>query len=192
MAIVRQTIADFYRVISERDLQRDIQFRLLSISPGGTFTNFDENDLVYARAAKLPARAIGNTRARFMGLNYNIPGISSYPESEKYTLEFYNDINNNLYQKFEDWSRDTFDDGSSTGNYFAPTQSSTIVLQLLNNNLGYVCQYNLVGVSIRNVGGIEYKMADGSGQFVTFSVELSYHYYTRNNVYPLPRVNFNV
>ena len=48
MADVKQLISDFYRVAAARDFQRDIQFRVLSITPGGTSVTFDENDLVYA------------------------------------------------------------------------------------------------------------------------------------------------
>ena len=179
MADVRQLIGDFYRVASSRDFQRDVQFRVLSISPGGSTVSFSEDDLVYARAANLPARAISNIQTHFMGLNYNIPGISQYPDSENYRLEFYNPINNSLYQQFENWSRDIFDDASSTGNYFPSTQASTINLIQLNTNMNMVQQYQLVGVSIRKVGGIEYKMAEGTGQYVTFPVDLSYHYYIR-------------
>jgi len=181
MADVNQLIADFYRVASVRDFQRDVQFRVLSISPGGTTTTFNQDDLVYARAANLPARAISNVQAKYMGLNFNIPGTTTYPDSENYTLQFYNDANNDLHKKFEDWSRDIFDDASSTGNYFPPTQSSTIDLIQLDTEMNAVDQYQLVGVSIRNVGPIEYKMADGTGDLVTFPVSLSYHYYIRKN-----------
>jgi len=181
MADVNQLIADFYRVASVRDFQRDVQFRVLAVSPFGTTTTYNEDDLVYARAAKLPARAITNVPAKYMGLTFNVLGTTTYPESETYTLEFYNDINNNLHKKFENWSRDIFDDADSTGNYQPPPQASTIDLIQLDTNMVKICQYKLVGVGIRDVGPIEYKMADGSGQYVTFPVTLSYHYFTRSD-----------
>jgi hypothetical protein len=182
MADVKQLIADFYRVASARDFQRDIQFRVLSITPGGTTVTFDENDLVYAKAASLPARSITAVNAKYMGLNFNLPGVATYPGSEGYILNFYNDAKNNLRQKFEDWTRDTFNDANSTGNYFTPTQSSTIDLVQLDTQMNRVAQYQLVGVSIRNVGAIEYPIGDGTGQIVNFPVTLAYHYFTRKQV----------
>ena len=181
MADVNQLIADFYRVAAARDFQRDVQFRLLAISPGGTTTTYNQDDLVYARAATLPARAISNVKASYMGLNFNIPGTANYPNSENYTLEFYNDADNDLYKKFEDWSRDIFDDASSTGNYFPPTQASTIDLIQLDTEMNQVDQYQLVGVSIRNVGPIQYNISEGTGDLIKFPVTLSYHYYIRKN-----------
>lgn len=50
----KQTIADFYRVAQVRDFTRDVQFRVLNITPKGTTETFDEDDLVYARTASLP------------------------------------------------------------------------------------------------------------------------------------------
>jgi len=179
MADVKQLITDFYRVASSRDFQRDIQFRVLSISPGGTTVTFDENDLVYARAASLPERAITNVDAKYMGLNFNLPGVASYPNSNNYSLTFYNDAKNNLRQKFEDWTRDTFNDANSTGNYFTPTQSSTIDLIQLDTQMNKVAQYQLVGVSIRSVGAINYDFANGNGNIVQIPVTLAYHYFTR-------------
>lgn len=182
MADVKQLISDFYRVAAARDFQRDIQFRVLSITPGGTNITFNENDLVYAKAARLPARNISSVSTSYMGLKFNLPGVVDYPESDNYTLEFYNDAKNNLRQKFEDWTRDTFNDANSTGNYFVPTQSSTIDLIQLDTQMNRVAQYQLVGVSIRSVGAIEYKMGDGKGDIVSFPVTLAYHYFTRKQL----------
>jgi hypothetical protein len=181
MAAVKQLIADFYRVASARDFQRDIQFRVLSISPGGTTQTFGEDDLVYARAATLPARSINNVTTSYMGLNFNLPGVVQYPDSANYTLTFYNDARNNIRQKFEDWTRDTFNDTNSTGNYFTPTQSSTIDLIQLDTQMEKVAQYQLVGVSIREVGGIKYDFSAGKGDIVSFDVKLAYHYFTRKS-----------
>jgi len=182
MADVRQLIGDFYRVAAGRDFQRDVNFRVLSISPGGTTVTYNEDDLVYARAAALPARAITNVEAKYMGLNFNLPGTAFYPNSNNYQLTFFNDANNNIRQKFEDWTRDTFNDANSTGNYFTPTQSSTIDLVQLDKQMNRVAQYQLVGVSIREVGAISYDFGNGTGQIVSFPVSLAYHYFVRKEV----------
>jgi hypothetical protein len=177
MAATAQTIRDFYRVAAERDFTRDVQFRVLSISPNGTETTFDENDLVYARTASLPARAITPVQAKYMGLNFNLPGVAVYPNSDSYEIVFYSDAKSDLRKKFESWSRDTFNDANSTGNYLTPTQDSTIDLIQLDNNFEKVNQYQLIGVSIRTVGPLNYAMAEGGGAVVYFPVTMAYHYW---------------
>jgi len=180
MPDVRQTISDFYRVAVERDFARDFQFRVLSIDSGGaSAVTFDEDDLVYATTASLPERAITNVAVPYMGLNFNIPGNATYPGSEGYTINFYCDQNSQIRQKFEDMSRDIFDDATSTGNYFAPRQSAIIELLQLDTQLDAVAQYQLVGASVRSVGPIEYNMSAGTGQFVNFSATMAYHYFRR-------------
>lgn len=181
MAATPQTIQDFYRVAAARDFTRDVQFRVLSISPQGTTTTFDANDLVYARSATLPARAITPVAAKYMGLQFNLPGVATYPGSDSYELQFYCDAKSALRRKFEAWSRDTFNDANSTGNYLTPTQNSTIDLIQLDNNFEKVNQYQLVGVSIRTVGAMNYLMAEGGGAVVNFPVTMAYHYWTQKN-----------
>jgi hypothetical protein len=177
MAATKQTIQDFYRVASDRDFSRDVQFRVLNISPQGTSITIDENDLVYARTAKLPSRAISPVAAKYMGLQFNLPGVATYPGSDNYVLDFYCSANSDLRKKFMQWTRDTFNDASSTGNYLTPTQNSTIDLIQLDTNFESVNQYQLVGVSIRSVGDLSYLMADGTGNVTTFQVTMAYHYW---------------
>lgn len=181
MAATKQTIQDFYRVAQARDFTRDVQFRILSISPDGTTTSFDEDDLVYAKTAKLPSRAISQVNLKYMGLNFNLPGTASYPGSENYEISFYAAADSTLRRKFEQWSRDTFNDANSTGNYLTPTQNSTIDLVQLDNNFNKVHQYQLVGVSIRTLGDISYSMSEGTGGVMSFSVGLAYHYWTQKD-----------
>ena len=179
MAATKQTIQDFYRVSSLRDFTRDVQFRILSISPGGTTTKYDEDDLVYARSMSLPGRDIGNVKVPYMGLTFNLPGMASYPKSDNYEIEFYAAANSALYKKFQQWSRDTFDDKDSTGNYLTPIASSTIDLVQLDNNFEKVNQFQLVGVSIRNLGELAYTPGTeaSSGSILSFKVGLAYHYW---------------
>ena len=179
MADVNQLISDFYRVAVERDFARDFQFRVLSINTGDANINFDQTDLVYVRSAKLPARGINMKTVQYMGLNFNIPGTVVYPGSDSYTLEFYADANSSIRQKFESWQQTTFDDANSTGNYFTPKQTSTIDLIQVDNQLNKIAQYKLVGVSVKNVGEIQYNISEGTGDVIKFSVELTYHYFRR-------------
>ena len=179
MADVKQTIQDFYRVAASRDFSRDVQFRLLSISTGGTSTvTFNEDDLVYIKAATLPGRNIKNVAVPYMGLNFNIPGTAEYPGSDSYELKFFCDAKSQIRQKFEQWSLDTFDDSNSTGNYFTPRQTSTIDMVQLDAQLNRVAQYQLVGVSVRNVGALSYNM-QGNGDTVEFGATVAYHYWRK-------------
>lgn len=185
MADVKQTISDFYRVALQRDFARDFQFRLLALNTGGASSvTFDENDLVYLTAAALPARSITNVPVPYMGLNFNLPGIAQYDGSEAYTLNFYCDSKSLIRRKFEDWSRDIFDDANSTGNYFTPRQTATLDMLQLDTQLNKVAQYQLVGVSVRNVGPIEYNMSSTTGNIVNFTATVAYHYFKRSSPGP--------
>ena len=181
MPDVQQTISDFYRVATERDFARDFQFRVLSIDSGGASSQtFDEDDLVYCTAGSLPAREITNVPVPYMGLNFNLPGNATYPDSQGYSLQFYCDQNSQIRQKFEDMSRDIFDDATSTGNYFTPRASASINLVQIDTQLDEVAGYKLVGASVRNVGAIEYNISAGTGTQVTFGATMAYHYFQRN------------
>lgn len=191
MADTTQLIQNFYQIATERDFTRKFSFRILGIDPGdATNVSFDENDLVYVRTAQLPAREITEVTVPYMGLNFHIPGSVVYPGSEAYSMEFYCDINSKIRQKFEDWSRDVFDDVTSTGNYFAPKQTATIDMVQLDNQMNRVSQYQLVGVSPRNIGPLEYDTTNG-GEFVTFTATIAYHYFRRTyqNASPAAPVN---
>jgi len=185
MADTNQLIQDFYRVAAGREFARDFNFRVLSISTGGAtdasgaVISFGDDDLVYAKTATLPERAITNVPVPYMGLNFNLPGNATYPGSEAYSLVFYADSKSKLRQKFEDWSRYTFDDANSTGEYLTPKATSVISLLQLDNKMNRVAQYNLIGCSPRSVGALTYSMAAGTGQTIEFTATMAYHYFTR-------------
>lgn len=179
MADVKQLIQDFYRVAVARDFARDVNFRLLSISTGGASTaTFNEDDLVYIKAASLPGRNIKNVAVPYMGLNFNIPGTADYPGSDGYELKFFCDAKSQIRQKFEQWSLDIFDDSNSTGNYFTPRQTATLDMVQLDSQMNRVAQYQLVGVSVRSVGPLAYNM-QGGGETVEFNATIAYHYWRK-------------
>lgn len=171
-------ISDFYNKSLAVDFARDNHFRVTDIVPTpGLGLNFDKNELIYARSAKVPARNITNVEAKYMGMTFNLPGIAEYPESASYTLEFYCDKNSSIRNKFEQWSRAIFNDGTSTGNYSVPGRDSYIELTQVDAQFEAIQKYKLVGVSIRQVGDISYEIAEGTGAVKTFNVTLAYHYY---------------
>jgi hypothetical protein len=187
MADTNQLISTFYSEAASRDFARDFSFRVLSISTGGATNaanqviNFGDTDLVYVKTASLPERAITNVPVPYMGLNFNLPGNATYPGSEAYSMTFYADAQSSIRQKFEDWSRYTFDDANSTGDYLTPKQTSVINLAQLDNKLNRVATYNLIGVSPRSVGALTYNIAAGTGQTIEFTATMAYHYFTRTS-----------
>jgi hypothetical protein len=179
MADVKQTIADFYTQAQSRDFSRDNLFRVLNINFGdGSTQVIGENDLVYARTASLPSKQITNVEAPYMGLTFNIPGVATYPNSDSYVINFYADAAQQLREKFLSVVNDTFNDATSTGNYFTPKQSAVIDLVQLDKQLRKIAQYQLVGVSIREVGELEYDMTS-TGEIQDFDVTLAYHYWRK-------------
>ena len=131
MAQTEQKIAKFYQQAQSRDFSRDFLFRVTDIVIPGL--DFEPNELVYAKTAALPNRQITNVTAPYMGLNFNIPGNATYPGSDAYSITFYLDAASDLRNKFEEASRDVFDDASSTGVYQTPGTESFIELSQLDS-----------------------------------------------------------
>jgi len=180
MADVNQLISDFYRVAQNREFARDYNFRVLSINTGGASNvTFDQDDLVYIKTASLPERAISNVTVPYMGLNFNLPGNATYPGSDAWPLTFYADAQSKIRQKFEQWSQDIFNDANSTGNYFAPKQTAIIDLVQLDNQMNKTAQYQLVGVSVRSVGPLQYNISEGVGNTIEFTSTVSFHYWRK-------------
>jgi hypothetical protein len=173
MPDVRQTISDFYRVAQERDFSRDFQFRVLNIQSGDSSFVVTEDDLVYAHGGSIPGRTINTEDVPFMGLNFKVPGGVTY--SGEYELTFYSDREDSLRNLLLQWTRDTFDDATSTGNYFMPKETSIVDLVQLDTQLERVAQFTLVGAFPQEVGDVEYNV-QGTGAPVEFSVTLGYHY----------------
>ena len=187
MADVQQLIQDFYRVAQTRDFSRDFLFRLLSITPGSASTvTFNQDDLVYIKAANLPGRDLQNVEVPYMGLKFNVPGSVIYPDSGGYELTFYADQSSRIRLAFEQWTRDIFDDATSTGNYFTPKQTSVIDMVQLDPQLNAITQYQLVGVAANSCGPLAYKPAEGTGTVIEFTAKVTYHYWTRQNPATIP------
>jgi hypothetical protein len=175
------TTRDFYKNLQDKDFARKNQLRVLSINSGAGFTvDFSPDDLVYVKAAKLPTREIQTSAATFMGLEYNVPGNVKYPGSAGYDVTFFADQQFDLWDKFQEWTRQVFDDSVSTGNYFAPKASASITLVLVDNELNPIKKITLVGVVCLKVGELEYTMED-AGTLHEFPVTFSYHFWEDDN-----------
>jgi hypothetical protein len=179
------TITNFFANAVQRDFARDILFRvsLIEFSNGGLF---NENDLVYAKAASLPARKIGNVEAKYAGLTFNLPGTVSFPGSDSYEIDFYCSQNSDLRTRFLNESERTFDhisgvagsgvtDGVSNGTI--ANGRSQIILVQYDKSLNAVGTYGLIGCSIRDVGAMDFQIAEGTGAIMSFKVQIAYHYF---------------
>jgi hypothetical protein len=176
------TIRDFYKVAQDRDFNRKNQLRVLSINAGAGFNvDFTTDDLVYVKAAKLPTREVQTSEASYMGLKFNIPGNVVYTSSEAYEITFFADQQFDLWNKFNDWTRQEFDDENSSGNYLAAKASATITLLVVDNELNPVKTITLVGVVCKKVGEMEYTL-DDAGTLQEFPVTFSYHFWVDENL----------
>jgi hypothetical protein len=187
-----QNITKFFDTATRRDFSRDFLFRVQDIKFGDFGEGFDELDLVYAISASLPARTINNIEVPYRGLTFNVPGSVKYGNSAAYKIKFYCDAESNLYSKFVRESRRVFQDVAgptngprnmdvaqgTTGDYRIAGLDAVITLQQLDKRLEAMRIINLIGVSIREVGALEYTMAEGKGDVIKFDVDLAYHYYT--------------
>ena len=175
---VNQNIQNFYRIAADRDFSRDFLFRVREMQLQGV-PSLNESQLVYAKAANLPGRAIKNTAVPYMGLNLNVPGGVEYSGSDAYNLSFYLDADSELRNYFEAASRALFNDQTSTGEYGTPGDDFYIQLAQLDKDLEPIAEYKLIGASLRNISDIEYKMADGKGETVEVATTIAYHFYNK-------------
>ena len=178
MPPVNQNIQNFYRAAADKDFSRDFLFRVTQMQLQGV-PALEEGDLIYVKSASLPGRTIGNVPVPYMGLNLNIPGSVTYPNSEAYALSFYLDANSSLRNYFETASRALFDDQTSTGEYGTPDDDFFIQLAQLDKELEPVAEYKLVGASLRSISNIGYEIASGTGATVSIDATVSYHFYTK-------------
>jgi len=167
-----QNISDFYRSVQQRDFARQFQFRVVQLAN----TNFSEDVLVYVESATLPGREIVNVPVPFMGLEFNVPGTARYPDSANYTVRFRCDANYDIRSVLENATFNTFDDGSSTGDYNIARNSSVIVLNLLNKNSSTARQYTLYGAYVKAIGPMNYNLGD-NGTIQTIDTTLAYQYW---------------
>ena len=167
-----QNISDFYSSVQQKDFARQFQFRLVQLAN----TNFGEDTLIYVETATLPGRSITNVQVPFMGLQFNIPGTATYPGSESYAVTFRCDQDYNIRAALENATFNTFDDGTSTGDFNIARNSSVITMNLLNKSGGTVRQYTLYGAYVVSVGDLSYNLGD-SGTIQTVPTTLAYQYW---------------
>jgi len=181
-------IEQFFNHASQKQFSRDFLFRVKQVNVTGLSLD-GETDLLYARSASLPGRNIENKVVNYSGQAFNLPGKSTYPGSESYSIEFFVDQSLEIRSKLERASRLLFDNESTTGNICMPGIESVITLDVLQipcqrgvnvtsgGSLEVIKTVELIGASLRDIGEISYQIADGTGEILTFPVNFAFHYY---------------
>ena len=170
-------IQDFFTKAATKQFSRDFLFRVTQIDLIGDISFNGEDELVYARTANLPGRNITNQTVNYFGQQFQVPGRSTYANAEGYSIEFYHDENCELRTKMEAASRAVFNNETSLGSYGMPGEESIINLVQIDKTLQPVRKIELVGASIREIGDIEYSIAEGEGAILNFSTTFAYHFY---------------
>jgi hypothetical protein len=181
-------IENFFNQASQKQFARDFLFRVKQINITGLSLN-GETDLLYARTASLPGRDIENKVVNYSGQAFNIPGKSTYPGAESYSIEFFADQGMDLRTKFERASRILFNNEDTTGNICMPGNESIITLDVLQipcqrgvnvtsgGSLEVIKTIELVGASLRTISPMEYSIADGTGEILNLTATFAYHFY---------------
>ena len=170
----------FYNTVAKTGLARDFLFRVKNITVEGAVLNDEAGGLIYARAAAYPGRVIEDMPVNFYGHEYHHAGRALYPSAGSYTVEFYVPGDLSVREMLEKGSRTSHEmgigiTGIDKGEYVllepqSPKDSST----------GAIAgrPIKLHGAQIREIGDINYLIADGTGEVVVFSVTFAYQYYT--------------
>ena len=183
-------INTFFNIASQKQFSRDFFLRVKEISLPGLSLN-GETDLVYARTAKLPGRTIEDKTVSYSGQVFHLNGRATYPGSENYAIEFYHDQDLDLRKKLEVASRIAFDNETPINavqqfNSCMPGADNYIILDVLKVPCGQgnasgtttaFQQIKFIGVSIRDIGEVEYAIAEGTGDIKTLNCSFSYHWY---------------
>jgi hypothetical protein len=176
---VNQTIGKFIQVAGARDFARDNLFRIMQLSCRNL--TLSEEDLVYARAGKLPGREtpVGEN-VKYMGMT--LPYTKStvqYPSNTDYEIEFYLDKDSELAHKFERASRQAFNDATSTGDWRFPNVNDVMTVAALDTNLDPIEYITFYGISFTKFDEVEFKMAESSGEAIYIKAHISFLYYKR-------------
>ena len=171
----------FYNTVAATGLARDFLFRVKNITIRGAALNNEAGGLIYARAAAYPGRVIEDMPVNFYGHEYHLAGRALYPSAGSYTVEFYVPGDLSVRETLERGSTDTHEMGTGITGI---DKGEYIMLEPLGGPGGEAGEggggksIKLHGAQIREIGDINYLIADGTGEVVVFSVTFAYQYYT--------------
>lgn len=167
-------IENFYNAAAANDFSRTNLFRILNL--GGV--RFNANELLYVTTTTLPGRSITNVQVPFMGLVFNVPGTATYPNSGAWNVTFRLPQNLSIRRKFEQWTREVFNDIDSSGSYNipSPTVNNQVTMVLIDKQGKPLRTYTLFGVYCQNVGDINLDIT-AAGEIMTQQATLAYQYW---------------
>jgi hypothetical protein len=171
-------ISNFYNAAANNDFMRTNLFRIISL--GGV--RFTANELLYLTSTTLPGRAITNIQVPFMGLVFNVPGTANYPNSGAWNVSFRVPQNLSIRRKFEQWTRDVFNDIDSSGSYSIPSAdaSNSVILTLIDKVGTPIRTYTLYGAYCQSVGDVNMDITT-SGEVMVQQATLAYQYWQLSN-----------
>jgi hypothetical protein len=169
-----QGIENFYDAAITNDFARNNLFRVVGL--GGTRLSI--NELMYVTSTTLPGRSITNIPVPFMGLSFNVPGTATYPNSQGWNITFRVPQNLSIRRKFEDWTKQVFDDANSTGAYNIPSKdaSNQVILALLDKQGNPLRTYTLFGAYCQTVGDLTLNITT-AGEVLEQQITLAYQYW---------------
>tara|TARA_R110000824_G_scaffold147787_4_gene317298 strand:+ start:475 stop:996 length:522 start_codon:yes stop_codon:yes gene_type:complete len=167
------TSYSFYKTASTAGFSRDFSFRVTSLANVGSLGNLS----VYARTASLPGRNIEDKPISWGGVEFHLGGRAIYSNAGAFPIEFYCDEGLALRHSFDSASRATFDMGTA-GKGFNIDPGGSIGLQTLTNEGKTGTTVTLHGCCIRDIGDINYQIADGTGEVAVFTVTFAYQWYS--------------
>ncbi len=171
-----QKIQDFYRVATTRKFSRDYQLRVNYFSVPGIGELFGPDDFVYLKSASLPGRRVDVIKAPYMGVNFNVPGLVTYTNSDSWSVSFYCDEELQLRQKLEVAQNTNFSTFNSIGDISLPDETCRVELNVINDKFDVIAQYLLVGAFITDLGAVEYRMT-GNGAIQEIKATIAYQYW---------------
>lgn len=172
-------ISDFYSKAYDRDFSRDFQMRVVDLGP------IRKDDNIFIRTATLPGYSITNHQVPFMGLQFNVPGSGTFPNSASWQVTVLADQNLDIRYKFIEWQRNVFNAfagdtdnsvGSRTVNAYNPKRDEVGLLTVFDKYGKEVRGIKLVGVYPVSVDDLSYDMK-GSGAPQEFNVTLAYQWW---------------
>lgn len=167
-------IENFYNAAANNDFMRTNLFRIIAL--GGV--RFTAQELLYLTATTLPGRAITNIPVPFMGLSFNVPGTANYPNSNAWNVSFRVPQNLSIRRKFEQWTRDVFNDIDSSGAYNIPSSDSSnqVIMTLIDKNGTPLRTYTLYGTYCQAVGDVTMDVTT-AGEVMVQQATLAYQYW---------------
>lgn len=190
------SIQKFYQTAAANDFARLFQFRVSDWQIDGTRL-LPEDAEYYIETVNLPGKTINNVQVPYMGLQFNVPGTVSFPNSNAWTVAFRCDANYAIRDALEQELIRIFKVSDSSGDYALPYTSSVLTLDLLGKSADAsnvpiaIRQYKLIGVYIVGLQDTQYDIKD-SGAVATIQTTLAYQYWTSSKTgaqNPIPTGN---